>query len=808
MKLSRLVALLILLASISTVQAVCTGQTMEQYPGWEARFNASAGVGDIIQNDVNGTFGMEGLSVEVLQILNGEIVNVRVSKKGVYEEDFSITKSAKNFDITLADIRVKVASVTATATNLTVYTHDRAIINATTNVTYETSDINGSLPGEIVEIESEIKNIGELEAKGLQLVENFGDFEVLSRDFTQPGSLCFNTSFTLKYKLKAPQTIREDTNYTLYFEFTYSDYNAQLDLEKTRTKKIPMEVVVKPARLTVTKNSGNWTLLNQGREVTIFNTVKNLANTTAFNVNLIDTPPSDFEIVSGQSSLSLGRLDPGDEKTRAYTVISNDPIYCFSSSKTTYEDELSNAYTAYSDRVGTRFSPFVTITKTIKDNPIYQNLSYGYPIKTRRSMKSDYGDIEPATVTFTADAIMRTYEGVSYWSLCQGSFWNGTPSKCIDNAVPKVLINRSSEITVTIKNVGNTIARGITAKEKLKNVEYTGNRSWKGTLAPGEEASYTYTAVPVKRGIDINTEVSYLDVDPLSLQESYIEGYTAGACTKKLTNVTFTSLGNFSFTYPDLNIHQPSEIKVYEGSRFDFMPVISNNGTERIYDVEIAVEYEGLTLIKGQRTSKIDDLGRGFKPFNESTCNIAEWNNINITSQTDITGYGKRHEIIYEIKDGAVRVYVDGTFTSSKTKCEDDGLKITHDVSLYQRYPFHVPPEPESTSKVTKEVTYKIYGNPFQHSLAFWTPAVQNQTYIPLTTTVAYEDFYGNKYQRRFTTDVFVVPAAAAFAIVRLEKTDLGVVINYTNETELAEPGQLTIELKSKGSGPIEKYTL
>jgi uncharacterized repeat protein (TIGR01451 family) len=802
----KLIPILILLASISTVQAVCTGQVADQYPGWEARFNASAGVGDVIKNDVNGAVGMKDLRVEILKILGGEIVNLRVSKKGVYEEDFSVTKSTKNFDITLADIRVKVVTVTAATVNLTVYTHDQAIINATTNVTYETSDLNGTLPGEEVEIETEIKNIGELEAKNLQLTEKFADLEIISKDLTQPSSFCYNSSFTIKYKLKAPLDIREDTNYTLYLEFTYSDHNTQLDLENARTKEIPIEIVVKPARLTVTKSGGNWTLLNTGREITISNIVENPANTTAFNVNLIDTPPSDFEIVSGQSSLVLGRLSPGDKKTRSYTVISNDPIYCLSSSKATYEDELGNSYTTYSERSGTRFSPFVTINKTVKDNPIFQNLSYEWPIKTRRSMKSDFSDIKPAAVTFTADAIMRTYEGVAYWSLCQGAFFNRSFTNCIDNDVPDVLINRSSEIIVEIKNVGNTIARGITAKERFKNIDYTGDISWNGTLLPGEVASYNYTAVPVAPGIDIETTVSYLDVDTFSIEETNVEGYSVGVCTKKLTNITFTSPGNFSFTYPDLNIFQPSVIKVYEDSKFDFMPVISNDGSERIFDIEVDVEFGDLTLIKGQKTHIIDDLGRGFEPF--GTCNIAEWNDVNITSHTDVTGYGKRYEVIYELKSGAVRVYVDGVITSSSTGCDGDGLEITHDVTIYQRYPYHVPPETTGTTKYTKEITYKIRGNPTQRNLAFWTPSVENQTYIPLTTTVSYEDFFGNSYQREFTTDVFVVPAGVAFVIVRVERTDLGIIINYSAETELAEPGQLNLELVNKGYAPIEKYTL
>jgi uncharacterized repeat protein (TIGR01451 family) len=525
----------------------------------------------------------------------------------------------------------------------------------------------------------------------------------------------------------------------------------------------------------------------------------------------VDTPPADLTVVSGQPSLSLGDLDPGEEKRRSYIVISNDPIYCFDSAKATFEDELGNSYASFSDRVGIRFSPFVTIEKTIKDQPLAPELGYEWPIKTRRSMKSDYTNIKPASVNFTADVIMKTFEGVPYYSLCQGSFLNGTEDLCIDNDgdEPKILINRTVEVNVHLKNAGNTIARGISAVEKFKNIEVSGNTSWSGSLMPGEIASYTYLAQPTGRGIDITTDVSYSDVDPESLLSPEIEGQGVGICTKKLKNLSFNSSGNFSVTYPDLRIEQPSEIKVYEDSTFDFLPIIFNNGTEKLFDINIAQSFGGLTLIKGQKLLTLNELGRGFKPFSEATCNIAEWNNVNLSrSFVHPNLRAGTSEVIYEIKDGVIRVYVNGVLTSHSTECEKGGLEITHDVPVFQRYPFHVPPEPATDSTITEEVTFKIYGNPYQNAFAYMSPSVENQTYIPLVTIITYSDFYGNQYQRTFTTDVHVVPSTAAFAIVREERTDLAAVINYTNVTDLGEPGQLNFELENTGFAAIEKYVL
>jgi hypothetical protein len=130
MLLGRLFVFLVFFASLSPAYAsVCTGQISETYPGWEMRFNGSVAVGDDITDDVYGTVGMKDLTVEVLQILSSTIANLKVSKKGVYSEEFSVAESTNNFDITLEELRVKVLGMNATHVNLTIYTHDQAIVN-------------------------------------------------------------------------------------------------------------------------------------------------------------------------------------------------------------------------------------------------------------------------------------------------------------------------------------------------------------------------------------------------------------------------------------------------------------------------------------------------------------------------------------------------------------------------------------------------------------------------------------------------------------------------------------------------------
>jgi hypothetical protein len=180
MLLGRFLVFVVIFVSLAPAYAsVCTTQISETYPGWEMRFNGSLAVDDSITEGVMSTVGMKDLTIEVLQILSSTIANLKVSKKGVYTEEFSVAESTNNFDVTLEDVRVKVFGMNSTHVNLTIYTHDQAIVNSTMNITYKSTDINASLPGEIVEIESEVKNIGELEAENLKITEFFGDFQVI-----------------------------------------------------------------------------------------------------------------------------------------------------------------------------------------------------------------------------------------------------------------------------------------------------------------------------------------------------------------------------------------------------------------------------------------------------------------------------------------------------------------------------------------------------------------------------------------------------------------------------------------------------
>jgi len=784
----------------------CEEAVTERYPGWAVRFNSTMVPGDIIKDGANGTFGMRNLSVTLTNVLSDGIAKVKVRKLGSYEQDFSVTEGTSNpFDVALADIRIKGQKIDKTQNyaNLTIYTQSQAILNTTANITYRYSDMNSSLPGDEVEIDLEMKNIGELGAESLEIIKNFEPFEIISADAPSITTLCQNSTAKFNYRLKTP-AVKEDANYTLTLILRYRDYNEQLLTEHLNEDRIEIKVALTAPKLKVEKSTGTFTLLNVGREVRISNTVENPGNLTALNIKLIDILPPELLVVSGMPSQELDRLEAGKKRTFGYTTTSNDPLMCLTASKVTYEDENAKTYETYSDRALLRFSPFVRIRKTITDQlPKSEALSYDYPIKTRYTMESNFSGLPPqGYVSLTADAIMQTYNDNSFCSLVKDEFWEGKASGCTTSNEPKIAINKSAMVTVFIENIGNTIARDVRVNESLKNIEVRrGDISWNGTLYPGENASYTYVAIPNSSDIDLKTYGSYADIDPPSLVVN-ISGYTAGVCTKKLKNVTFSTSADFNSSITDAAVGQPSEVRIYENSRFDLSPVIFNSGSEDLFDLEVIFSATEVNVAKGQNYNFIGTLTKSYDVFGDK-CNTVNWNKINITREEE------EKEIIYQITETDVSTYVDKTLATTTKSCTSDGLEVSLDIPvLSARYPPHVPAEAGTANQSTKEVTFVLRGNPVQVPLVIWTPSVKEESIIPVKTTLRYKDVYGTEYTKTALTNFVVVPSGKVISVVRVERLNMSAVINYTNETKVGETGEMNIELKNTGYGDIESYNI
>ncbi|NOZ76291.1 MAG: hypothetical protein GXO65_01135 [Euryarchaeota archaeon] len=385
--------------------------------------------------------------------------------------------------------------------NLSIYTPQRANVSLNLTRIDVLSSTSGRVyvfPSEEFEIEIQLNNTGELEARDVQITPRLGDFELISTDARAVSSMCPGSVESFKYRLKAPYRAAR-ANLTLYFELEYTDDNLQLGRVTRRTDTYPVEVEINPPVLTVTREVSNRTLLYQGRVIRVTVTINNTGDMTAYDVKWSDLPPSDLFVLQGTTSWE-GNLPGGRAKRFVYEVISDDPIGCAETSTVTYKDRLGNEYRASSGETTTRFSPKLVVYKTI-------------------------GALK----------------------------WNANETG------PVITINRTANITVEIKNAGNAIARNVLVEENIKGLEVlSGTTSWKGELLPDQTVSYTYTVRPTAcSGITANTTVNYSDIDVKALNrtlQDIPEGKCACYCTKTLEEVKFTSSEKLSGLYPDLNI--------------------------------------------------------------------------------------------------------------------------------------------------------------------------------------------------------------------------------------------------------------
>ncbi len=598
MQLSKALIFLIIIATLPTASAVgcdppVKNVTINPYPGWNRIYNQEVTVGTLIEGGYNGTPGMGDLSVKVLEIFDNALVNVEIIKKGVYKEGpVTIIKSADHSDrVEFRDIRFLAPFVGINTANLTIYTLDQSILNITSNITYE-SFTNYTFPGEEFELDIELKNIGGLGADAITMEKEFGDFEIITSEGLPASSLCPTSTFDMKYIIKTPTGIKEDSNYTLYVTLNYNDYNPELYVSKTHTDRIPLDIVVKTLSVNLSKTSGSWSITNPARELRVENTIENAGTTTAFNLELQDTPPPDLEVVSGTTSKTLSRLEPGKKKEYSYSVVSNDPISCVTMSKLAYKDEFGNQYTTISGRTNLTFSPALRITKTFTDRPS-DALAFEYPFKTKSTPTST--DLNETEIILVPDISDNNVSWTEYGDT-------------------NIRIKRTgADVTLMVENIGNAIASGLSVYEDLSGVNYAGNTSWQGALQPGDTITYGYAVMPIAHeNISITTKTSYQDVDRASLDiDESITGYFPGACTKTLINITKDLSREFTLAVASINVSQNSSISVYEDSRFDFTPTIKNNGTDRAYDLEISIDVGNFTITKGQTKTYYDSLDAG-----------------------------------------------------------------------------------------------------------------------------------------------------------------------------------------------------
>lgn len=101
--------------------------------------------------------------------------------------------------------------------------------------------------------------------------------------------------------------------------------------------------------LSLTKTASPHTI-KQDQKTLIKITVENTGTTTIRDIEVVDTPPADFEFVSGDASAEYGSLKPKESRTFQYTLRSGDTgKFDLGQATATYADEVGNYHNVKSN---------------------------------------------------------------------------------------------------------------------------------------------------------------------------------------------------------------------------------------------------------------------------------------------------------------------------------------------------------------------------------------------------------------------------------------------------------------------------
>jgi PGF-CTERM protein/uncharacterized repeat protein (TIGR01451 family) len=121
-------------------------------------------------------------------------------------------------------------------------------------------------------------------------------------------------------------------------------YNRALTVDEIKT-----HYEGKQTDLTLTKSASPHSI-KQDQKTTVKITVENTGTTTIKDIEVVDTPPADFEFVSGDTSAKYGSLKPRESRTFQYTLRSGDTgKFDLGHATATYADEEGNYHTVKSN---------------------------------------------------------------------------------------------------------------------------------------------------------------------------------------------------------------------------------------------------------------------------------------------------------------------------------------------------------------------------------------------------------------------------------------------------------------------------
>jgi uncharacterized repeat protein (TIGR01451 family) len=626
--------LLILLLSLPTVSGQGGGcRDPAEVLGYKFAGYAERTPGGTVLS-VGDSFVYEDLNVTLTKVFPGNASKVKILRNRMDYVETGIEAGEDN-ELRRPDFLLELHSsdTTSETANLSFYTPYRANLTiAVTQLLIGNTSRTAFYPSERGWLELSLINTGEIEAQNIVVTPLFGDFQIegIETPLHFPSLCGFNSSFDkIGFVLIAPD-VTKAFNYSLIFQIDYDYENTYLGTSHHFTDYHVLNVTLELPEVSIQRGITPfnlstiykedyprvWVIINNGAPPEAISGNGSFKPSDpeprALNIRWQDPMEPEFRIVSGTNHWE-GDLANGTFREFTYRPVSEVPMVCSTISNVTYEDRYGNRYISFSNNQTLRFLPFPTVEKRIHT--------------------PDLG-----TAILLMDPIHGELNGKDIWRLNATSWFDyGNRSVILDSS-PNVTINRTADVRVTLRNIGNAPARNLRAFEDIDGLRVTsGTTGWEGDLGVGEEAVYTFSVRVTKTStLRLHTNVSYEDADIVyySRNTSAVQQRVPSYCIRDRVRVALNQTVGFLGLYPHVTLNQTygraverfefekyKWIQALSGFEFDYNLTIKNNGSDSVKDVLVRVEIpelEGVrsefggVLIKGEKERYIRDLEAQF----------------------------------------------------------------------------------------------------------------------------------------------------------------------------------------------------
>jgi uncharacterized repeat protein (TIGR01451 family) len=410
--------------------------------------------------------------------------------------------------------------------------------------------------GETTDIEVRIKNIGDITATKVNIIDYIPDgFELIDGSATTNiAKMAKNETFTLIYKVKALEMGEFEFKTQLLFE------DEAGKKYKTTSKIEPVTVSKEFPRLEILKKLDRVTI-SRGDSVIVVLVVRNTGNKIARDVQVLDYVPEGFRLIDNPKikriEYTIPELKPEQEKMYNYIITASYPgEYKIGDTKLLYYDLEGHSFEHIASGTSVRVNgePKITISNTQYFNEDYSFADYKYVdvvltltntgdglAKKISYINSISGDIElvdgelggfvdnlkqgdSKTTKFTVRVLQENKDKI--FTINTSSEFEDIAGKkakseastniTVGGRTPNIqLIRQESEyesdivrighiipVTTIITNTGDGDAKNVRIEDRIpSNLQLTtGINYWGGQLKPEERVTLRYTLVPSQGG--------------------------------------------------------------------------------------------------------------------------------------------------------------------------------------------------------------------------------------------------------------------------------------------------------------------